>query len=102
MTETTEFQRAANAAVSALRRLGELSRGERMGDLVAALDALVAPRGPLAELGDLLSEGAVWLSDFELADADLAAERIDDAAGTAEATTAAIEIVLRLIRPLAD
>lgn len=98
---------AAVAALSAeitanIRRLSELSRGAgEMLDMVTVLEALGADGGPLAALGDLLSEGAGWLPEFEDEDADTAADRMDDTAGHVESVRYGLDIVLRIIRPLA-
>ena len=104
--ETSPNAAAIRAAVveitAGIRRLSGLSRGEgEMVDMVTVLEALEGADGPLAAIGDLCSAGAEWLPEFEDEDADKAAERLDDVAGQTETVRYGLDIVLRLIRPLA-
>lgn len=102
MTDTRTAATIAAEMTAAVRRLAELSRDEsEMPSMVAVLEALGADGGPLAALGDLFSQGAEWLQDFEEEAADTAADRMDDTAGHTEGLRYNIDIVLRLIRPLA-
>lgn len=102
MTDTRTAAAVAAEMTAAVRRLAELSRDEsEMASMVTVLEILGADDGPLAALGDLFSQGAEWLQEFEEEAADTAADRIDDAAGRTEALRYDLDIVLRLIRPLA-
>jgi hypothetical protein len=95
-------ERASADMTAAVRRLAELSRTDsEMSSMVTVLEALTACGGPLAAIGDLCSEGAEWLQEFEHDDADTAADRMDDTAGGTESVSSGLDIVLRLIRPLA-
>ena len=86
-----------------IRRLSLLARASNeMGGMVAALEALEAADGPLAEIGDLLTDGATWLQEFEHEDADAAADRMDETSGGTEGVREGLDLALRLIRPLTD
>lgn len=94
------------SAAAAVKRLGELSRevetDNAMANMVAVLDLLAdKDAGPLNALRDLFYDGAPWLNDFEDESADLAAERLGDAAEHINELRYTLGIVLGLIRPLA-
>jgi hypothetical protein len=102
-TDTTAAIRAAAAEITAaIRRLSELARADgEMGDMVAVLDAFEAAGGPLDALGDLLTDGAGWLADFEDEDADTAADRMENTSGQVGSVREGLDLALRFIRPLA-
>ena len=104
MTDNTAaIARIAAEITGSIRRLSLLARAtDDMGEMVAVLDALEGADGPLAALGDLFTDGAEWLQEFEACeDAQDAAERMEDTSGYPESIRGALDLVLRTIRPLA-
>lgn len=97
---SAEIASAAADATAAIRRLSELSRAGELADLVTALDALESADGPLAELGDLMTETAGWLVDFEDEETEAAADCMENTSGYADAVREGLDLTLRLIRPL--
>lgn len=86
-----------------IRRLSLLARAtDDLGGMVAVLEALEGADGPLAELGDLLTDGAEWLAGFEHDDTASAGERMEETSGQNEAVREGLDLALRLMRPLAD
>jgi hypothetical protein len=101
MTITTKS--ASDSAAGALRALSMLARHEdQMSTMVAALQALTGPAGPLAELVSLTDKAADWLADFEHADADADADRLNGAGRSIAAALEQLTTALPLLRPLAD
>ena len=93
---------ASDSAAGALRMLSLLARHEgQMSNMVAALQALTGPVGPLTELATLAYNAAGWLGCFEHQDAATAADRLDDAGHSLAAVREQLTSVLALLRPLA-